>query len=368
MDDANNSSISLDEEYCNDIVSQQHKTLIDDKHSIIIRLNKDYRYELIDQAFDKLNNQNISYPHIIGGSARLGMISYMFSKLKNLPSNITALQFNCGPIDLYDDVETPIEKYMFPKVSLEYMVFNSSLMKDLISSIINNISIKVLNFSIWSDTYVFMDDLLDMQNLTLLKLDIRLCEDSVVSFMNKLKINKKLEYFNIRGCEITKKGSEAIVNMLQENTSIKSLAISSILEDLNCILNTVGKSKTLEEFQYYHGEGMVSKDLQTPIKLAELIDNPKFKSLRFYGCGLTDEHIMLLAEKLKTNKTLIKLELNHNNISDQGCIALLEALGPYNKLRILNLSMNKLTNEGTKRIREVYDENSYIKSLTIILG
>jgi len=70
-------------------------------------------------------------------------------------------------------------------------------------------------------------------------------------------------------------------------------------------------------------------------------------------------------EYLKTNSTLVELNINENNLGDEGAKALAEGLKANKTLKSLDLSLNYIGDEGAKAIAAMLDVNKTLTSLTI---
>jgi hypothetical protein len=82
------------------------------------------------------------------------------------------------------------------------------------------------------------------------------------------------------------------------------------------------------------------------------------------GQELGDDGAMEIAEGLKTNKTLQVLKLTDNGISDVGAVAIANALKQNSTLTHLSLQDNDVTNEGAVAISEALDVNK-VRSLAL---
>lgn len=67
----------------------------------------------------------------------------------------------------------------------------------------------------------------------------------------------------------------------------------------------------------------------------------KVKEIKLWGCNIDDESAIALAKMLKVNKTLLKLDVSHNHIGEDGCKAIAVALRGNETLRCLNLMGNE---------------------------
>jgi len=103
-----------------------------------------------------------------------------------------------------------------------------------------------------------------------------------------------------------------------------------------------------------------------PLKILNLrsINSEKYISPIFYS--INSEKAKVLAEALKTNRTMTTLEIEDDNIGDEGAKAFAEALKTNNILMTLNLAGNKIGVEGAKAFAEALKNNN--KLMTLNLG
>jgi Ran GTPase-activating protein (RanGAP) involved in mRNA processing and transport len=85
--------------------------------------------------------------------------------------------------------------------------------------------------------------------------------------------------------------------------------------------------------------------------------------LGFRDLGVADAYE--LAQALEVNCTLKKLNLNGNNIQDEGLIAVLEALKGKDLME-LNLAGNSIGDKGCTAVVEYLKTNRYLKSLCLL--
>ncbi len=137
---------------------------------------------------------------------------------------------------------------------------------------------------------------------------------------------------------------QGIINKQCKKLFLSSNQISS--EGVSTLVNVLRNIPTLEEL--YLDCNRVS-DLGVQL-LAQGIshDNTNLKVLYLGSNGITQEGAYHLAEMLKTNQTLRRLNLSENNIGDQGVQLLANALNRHNRTLIhLDLNSNKLESDST---------------------
>ncbi|KAL7452423.1 hypothetical protein ACHAWC_004138 [Mediolabrus comicus] len=113
----------------------------------------------------------------------------------------------------------------------------------------------------------------------------------------------------------------------------------------------------LEEIRVSMGDGEDSVQ-ETCVELGKLVQNRKLKRLYLTGCGIGNEGLSLLAEKLALAEgaVLDNLSLSSNNIGDEGVVALVKSFSQNPSLRILSLSLvhnTSITENGMRAISQL---------------
>ena len=94
-------------------------------------------------------------------------------------------------------------------------------------------------------------------------------------------------------------------------------------------------------------------------------NDPKMTEIKRIRENISDEGAIALAEALKENETLRKLGLRDNKISDEGARALTEALKENKSLEELRLNYNKISDEGAIALAEALKENKTLRKLDL---
>ncbi len=224
-------------------------------------------------------------------------------------------------------------------------------------------------------------------------------EDGLVYLLQALGTNTSVVQLQMQSCNmtITKDNGPLLVEMLQENRTLKELdlagnpisptALRYIVEGLRhntglvklllgkCSLKvTEGDSPLLEE---------ILKENRLVLKELDLADNPigptglgyVAKGLR-HNTGLvklslhlavTKENGPLLEEMLETNSTLMELDISESSgISDEGLLTLGKGLKANRGLTTLNLTtLPAVTREGWRQFMLCLIENNHLTKLKI---
>ena len=111
----------------------------------------------------------------------------------------------------------------------------------------------------------------------------------------------------------------SVVNSLGVTDQLQKLDISGYLYDIRTLANGLKTNRTLIE-------------------------------LNLSCCELEDKEAKWIADILQTNQTLHKFDISHNNISDDGAVPVSDCLKTNKILQELNISKNWISKEGVMRI------------------
>ena len=238
-------------------------------------------------------------------------------------------------------------------------------------------------------------------NTTLQMLDIshnNISDDGVLGICECLK-SHTLQEFNISYNRISNIGISSIVKALQINTVLQILdisnnnisddgvrAIGKSLESNNIIKNdnmtTNKRNSTLKVLNMSYnnvsskGIATLSKSLKSSTTLRRLIMswNDRRFATTFDNTGIFCDMVfkclgntgaILISAFLYQNDKIQILDLSHNNISDDGAVAISEYLKANKTLEKLDMSNNKITNHGIIKIAEVIKVNTSLKLINV---
>jgi Ran GTPase-activating protein (RanGAP) involved in mRNA processing and transport len=154
----------------------------------------------------------------------------------------------------------------------------------------------------------------------------------------KAILEKKCTKLRLQKNKITGKGATILANALYNNTTLTELYLSkNKISDIG--VHSLAQTLSINNFT---------------LKLLDLHSN-----------NITDEGVEYLAEMLKINKTIIRLGLGFNQISDQGVRLLANTITHYNEnLQWLSLSSNRLiSDESLPSLIEMLTHNPSLKTL-----
>jgi Ran GTPase-activating protein (RanGAP) involved in mRNA processing and transport len=162
---------------------------------------------------------------------------------------------------------------------------------------------------------------------------------------------------------ITEDSRQAFIDMLQQNTSIETLYLSStgmprsdsVSDPVPFLAEALQNNSTLK--QLYLFDYTLTPDMVKDVSRV-LIVNCSLTLLDISENPIGDDGVTHLAEALKQNKTLVGLNISHCGITDAGVAPLAEALQINNSLRWLNVDGNNLTENGQTKLRELAAKKS----------
>ncbi|XP_026113548.1 protein NLRC5-like [Carassius auratus] len=230
-------------------------------------------------------------------------------------------------------------------------------------------------------------------NLIELNLSGNKLGDSGVTEISSLLRNSQcsLQILRLSNCSITEEGYKALASALKSNPShlieldltgndpgqsgVKEL--DDFLQDPNCQLKTLRllQSPEAEAACKYLTEVLQIKNplLLRDLNLSErelgdtqvnqiaalLRDKHcKLNTLKLCDCGLTDESCSPLATVLRSNPSLIELDISNNKLQDSGVMKLQNGLEDRNcTLQKLRLSNCSITEEGYKALASALRSN-----------
>ena len=192
-------------------------------------------------------------------------------------------------------------------------------------------------------------------------------DDGANTFLESLQFNRSLKHLNLSGCKLRLKGGLAVASMLQINRSLEELILSS------CDLNT-DVLIALATVLYFNQSVRLldisrtlsfSRQNETTIHLGRMLRvNNNLNDLRISKCGLTDCDIREFCEFIKDNKSLRRIDMSCNKLAQDGAIFLSQLLKFNSTLKQIDLTANMIEDPGLISLSEVI--RSYNSTLEIL--
>ena len=146
--------------------------------------------------------------------------------------------------------------------------------------------------------------------------------------------------------------AEPVINMLKDDTTIKSLTINDDdvgVDDIEDLCNMLKVNKTLTEIDLQHNnigaEG--TKAIADALKENDTLTTINLENNYIYSRGAK-----AIADALIENKKLTTINLKTNYSGDDGAKHLIEALKKNTSLTTINLKTNKIGTEGKEALKE----------------
>ena len=206
---------------------------------------------------------------------------------------------------------------------------------------------------------------LTLQNIDISKNNISI--EGLVYFMEAVKNNCTLQVVNITHNNVIRSGFTSIKQCI-ENLQ-HPIQIYASWNELNQYGKLVTKISTscapdnIEDdvwsFDEYNADRLV-------MCLSECLkEDDTLQELNMSYNKITNEGAKMISEAIKVNKTLQKLNISENSISDDGAAAISDGLKCNSSLQELNISWNKITKEGIKLIAEAIKVNTTLHTLNL---
>ena len=191
-------------------------------------------------------------------------------------------------------------------------------------------------------------------NRTLQKLELShntISSKAIKQFMKAIKSNNSLHSVNISHNTISDDGAVAISNCLKNNCTLQKFNISynkiSRIEIIN--------NDNLQTLDISHN---ILSDFEAIDEY--LKDNNTLQKL-----NISCNELVNVGQALQINVTLHMLDISHNKISDDGAIVISECLKYNCTLQELNISYNRLSNIGIIHIGEALQMNTALQILDL---
>ena len=139
-------------------------------------------------------------------------------------------------------------------------------------------------------------------------------------------------------------GMKLIALVLKKNTSVKCLKRGR-LRNIPIHGGIEGDDEVIEVLNL-HGRFRTFRTIDGMIIGIGLMFNTTLTELNLDRNNISDEGAIVIGEGLKINTTLIKLRLSMNKISDEGAIVIGEGLKINTTLIKLSLLINNISDEG----------------------
>jgi len=196
------------------------------------------------------------------------------------------------------------------------------------------------------------------------------------AFTFLLKLNKSLTVLNLHGCKLSATCGKGIAESLVSNRTLKELDLSGneLDERTAKTLGVALKKNGVLEVLNLSGSGYFSVGVDGAMELAKgLLANKSLKVLSLAGNAaeagsvpvIGDKGARAIVEALQQNKSLIEVDLSHNDLGDLPGCGLDMTLKSNAVLKTLNLSNNKFTKKTGVAIGSGLSLNTCLTTLLL---
>ena len=183
----------------------------------------------------------------------------------------------------------------------------------------------------------------------------------------------KLNWSSLGGINI-----EEIVNVMDNNTTVQSLDLSSNHfndDDAEKIVHGFFKSSTLQELDFSNnnittkGASLISEFLQNGVKLRMSWNNHFIDTgdslVDYAQKSISDIDTRIMANILRKNNTVTKLNLSQNRITANGAKSISKCINCNSALKEIDVSKNKISNFGLIKMAAAMKRNKTLQSLNV---
>ena len=208
---------------------------------------------------------------------------------------------------------------------------------------------------------------------------------SLVVMSSPMKLDSLLSHLSLKSLTITRDENEgdgllatedlvALKNHVIKTSTLKHVSISDFdcsFSELLVLARAVHNHPTLQEKKLerlHYIKRLVGDDEARD--LAQLQNEYHMESCIIWGnivevTGISDDGAVALAQALHQNSALWKLELCNNSISDVGALALAQVLHHNSNMTKLDLSNNSIGIAGAEALAHLFNHNSTLKDLNL---
>ena len=157
--------------------------------------------------------------------------------------------------------------------------------------------------------------------------------------------------------------SEDIIAISDTTCCLEELDISgNKLDDKSALKLSEGiqQTKTLKSLT------AVSIDQLGAISIADGVKNTSLKVLNMSNNKISDNGAIQIASSLEVNQTLTELSISYNGIGSQGAIAIAKSLAQNNSLKKLNISGNHIGQDSATEIAKAICKNRTLEELSFL--
>jgi Ran GTPase-activating protein (RanGAP) involved in mRNA processing and transport len=193
-------------------------------------------------------------------------------------------------------------------------------------------------------------------------------DEGVEMLVSALQRNSQVHSLLLIDSNFSLRGSRAIGELLQSNTCLKHCVLNENMRirdgGVAAIADGLFVNSTLQTIMLEQVE-MGPEGTRAMAGVLEVNRNLKELSL---GRNDPSEAIFDLAQSMRVNQTLVRLELGHCKIQSPGASALFEALGDHSSLEVLDLTQNLLDDEVADSLEAMLKGSNTMRYISLTLN
>lgn len=192
--------------------------------------------------------------------------------------------------------------------------------------------------------------------------------EGVEALAEALKSNMTLREIYLDNNKIGRWGVEALTDALNQNTVLRKLSLigNQVGEEATQALVTAASGGALEELHLFALQPFEYHMTDPRQALAEMLVGRFSQSeLDLHFCCVQDEVVEALSMVLRSNRTVVNLRLELNQIRVAGAKALANALKENRSVQVLNLGNNAIGDEGAQVFADALEVNTTLKELML---
>lgn len=353
----------------------------------IKRLNLSYKLEYLD--FDSImkaicNNNTLEYLNLsnnqIDKTHMLIFLNYLITNTSLKCLDLSNMYFDGDEIICLSTVLAQNKTLQYLNLSGVIMI-SDFYKKYLLKGLSENRTLKYLSLvnnhvEIEDGTILyFIEFICKNPNLRYLQLSDGVVNDTINVLSYTLSSNNNVKYLDLSRNKISHENIQVIED-LSKNKNLISLNLSEnnldfsmkkiLLENSNIRYLNLSNTNTSQKYDY----------LESSMYLRNIFQNNTIQHLKLLYCISHDYEIYEIAKSLKSNKTLLSLDISHyvykfneyptNNIEYNDPIEeLAEAILYNNTLQSLNLSFNTMFSHNMISIIESLKTNTGLQNLNL---
>jgi Ran GTPase-activating protein (RanGAP) involved in mRNA processing and transport len=267
----------------------------------------------------------------------------------------------------WDDIQQDIIRKMSGEVVSVSHIETPGEMEAFLWSIENN-DLKALTLSRKTNMVSIIDAIRrsgSLQSLTISENNLN--HNHIIALSDALRENDTIQSLTLNKNGMTENDIIEFSKMIGKNTSLRELTISEnyFENGMNALSRSLGVNTSLRKIAIIDCD-IIDEDLVELSLLLHENTNTTLQEINLSKNRISDEGVSNLASSLEKNTTITSLDLSDNNITYKGASALAEIIFENtNNLQKLILSKNRISDKGASFLASSLQETNSITSLDL---